>query len=219
MNCAEVFLIKVNVSGSIPMQKKAVSDFSHKLVSSYTAESIGISESDIQFVYGEHGKPYIKGNPIYFNVSHCANVILAAFGQEEIGADIEIVRGFKASVAERFFTDDEKTYIDLSADNNEMNRRFFEIWTAKESFLKFCGVGLSGGFDFCTADKNGVRADVVSSELGKGKIIHCGGRIKFDENDIMLHNTSKNDSLEAEYVVSVCGREIDSIHFQLFQSI
>lgn len=223
MSCAEVFLFKADVSSSencsVSVKKKAVSDFSHKFVSEHVSRMVGVPAEKLKYVFGEHGKPYIKGNPIYFNVSHCGNVILTAFCQEEIGVDIEIVREFNSDVPKRFFTEEERQYIDLSADKAEENRRFFEIWTAKEAFLKFCGVGISGGFDFCTADEKGVRGQIFSSKLGNANIIHCGGKIKLDKKDVLIYNDTNCNCCLVDYQISVCGREIDRINFQLVQNM
>lgn len=219
MNCVDVFMFKTSVdkfaNAPISVQKKAVSDFSREFVSAHVLQITGIPVNELEYVYGVHGKPYIKGNPLYFNVSHCGNVILSAFASEEIGVDIEIVRKFNNAVPRRFFTDEERDYMDMSFDEAEADRRFFEIWTAKEAFLKLLGVGISGGFDFCTADEKGVRTDVFSPKFGNAKIIHRGVETELCKNDIVLNNIPRSDNFVYEYQISVCGREINEINLQL----
>jgi phosphopantetheine--protein transferase-like protein len=218
MNYVDLFLLKADLSGfrdsSIAVQKKAVSDFSRRFVRQHVSKIIGVPAENLKFAYGERGKPYIKENPLYLNVSHCGNVVLAAFAPEEIGADIELVRSFNEGVVRRFFTDEERRYITLSADRSEEECRFFEIWTAKEAFLKFCGTGISGGFDFSTADENGLREEIFSPKLGTASVIHCGGRIKLTKSDIISNNTIKNNNYTAEYTISICSRNVNNVNFR-----
>lgn len=223
MSRADVFLFRVNTdelaNRSISAQKKAVSDFSREFVSFHTSQVTGVSPDKLEYIYGEHGKPYIKGNPLYFNVSHCGNIVLAAFASEEIGADIELVRTFNWAVVKKLFTCEEKNYMELSPNQTEADKRFFEIWTAKEAFLKLLGVGISGGLGFCTADEKGLRTDIFSPKFGSSRIIHKGGKIELCKNDIMLYNMKKYDGFANKYQISVCGREIRGINFQLIKNI
>jgi 4'-phosphopantetheinyl transferase len=67
---------------------------------------------DLQFEFGEHGKPYLVGGGLHFNLSHSEEQgMLAVTPLGEIGVDIESmerkveIRG----IAERFFSDREST--------------------------------------------------------------------------------------------------------------
>lgn len=117
----------------------------------------------------EKGKPYIENGRVCFNVSHSANLKVVAIGNSEVGIDVELLRRVDLSVARRF-TQEEYNYITQTDSNN----RFFEIWTKKEAYLKYKGMGISGGLSsfnvlempqmFQTFLKNGYIITVCSDE-------------------------------------------------------
>ena len=87
--------------------------------------------------YNENRKPYIKNNPIFFNISHSGKYIVCVVSDKEIGVDIqEIV--YKNKVIDRICTVNEKK----QAINPE---NFTKMWVKKESYVKKLGIGLSYG--------------------------------------------------------------------------
>lgn len=110
--------------------------------------------------YNAHGKPYVEGNPWYFNLSHAGNYAVAAFADAPVGVDIEQMGRAKAAVAKRFFTEEEQEMLAGSLDEpEEWQRRFAWIWTRKESYIKAVGEGMRIPLDsFCVlldGDKEG----------------------------------------------------------------
>lgn len=103
----------------------------------------------ISIVNDELGKPYIKNPPnIFFNISHTHNVIAIAFSTNKVGVDIEKETETSSKIAKRFFTPKECEYIMSSS--NEHSKAFLEIWTKKEAFVKYLGLGLRKPLnDFC----------------------------------------------------------------------
>ena len=101
--------------------------------------------------YNAHGKPYVEGNPLYFNLSHAGNYAVAAFADAPVGVDIEQTGRAKAAVAKRFFTEEEQEMLAGSLDEpEEWQRRFAWIWTRKESYIKAVGEGMRIPLDsFC----------------------------------------------------------------------
>ena len=98
---------------------------------------------DLQFSYGEKGKPYLQGEGMpFFNCSHAGDLVLCAVSDREIGCDIEVCGKSGAKIAKRFFQPAEQQWIQ-AADPKEQPGIFCELWTRKESFLKACGQGLS----------------------------------------------------------------------------
>lgn len=100
---------------------------------------------ELRFDYGEHGKPYLRGERISFNVSHSGNTLLIAVTtNEEVGIDVERVRSDLAheKVARRFFSPAEVEELS-SLDAALRPRAFFRCWTLKEAFVKVKGVGLA----------------------------------------------------------------------------
>ena len=87
--------------------------------------------------YNEYGKPYIKNNPIYFNISHSKEYIVCAVSDSEIGVDIEHLT-YNAATAKRICTEDELKLVKNAHD-------FTKIWVKKEAYIKMIGIGLEYG--------------------------------------------------------------------------
>ena len=92
---------------------------------------------------GEYGKPFIAANyNLHFNLSHSGDYIVCAFNNSEIGIDIEEITERDAEAISAFFSLQEKC-----AYNNkspiEKEGFFFDLWTAKESFIKAIGNGFA----------------------------------------------------------------------------
>lgn len=105
-----------------------------------TLKRYGFSARDVRI--GRNGKPVCEG--IYFNLSHSADMVLCAVSNVPVGCDIEKVTDAPLDIGERVFHEKERLYI-FSADANEQERerRFFRLWTMKESYLKMTGEGMS----------------------------------------------------------------------------
>ena len=90
------------------------------------------------------GKPYIQGQEAFcYNLSHSGRWVVMAYGDSPVGIDVQQIRmepGKEQRIC-RLFAVEEADYI-LEAKEKERIHRFFRIWTAKESYLKFLGVGL-----------------------------------------------------------------------------
>lgn len=89
---------------------------------------------------------------LYFNISHSETYVAAVVATEEIGIDIEVFRPFPLKLAKRICSKEELVYIfgHTPADsdynqnkNDDCLRRFMEIWTAKEAYLKCTGKGIT----------------------------------------------------------------------------
>lgn len=121
---------------------RKLSLYSEVLVRLIACKILGIRNNEINFGKGKFGKPFIKNiKSFYFNVSHTRNAIAVAFLDMEVGVDIEMVRSDEYDIAERFFTASEFKYI--YKDNIGKEKRFFEIWTKKEAYIKYVGKGLT----------------------------------------------------------------------------
>ena len=90
---------------------------------------------------GIGGKPEVAGGGAHFNVAHSLDRVVCAISDMPIGVDVETVRPIEPDIAGRFFAAGECADI-LSVPESERSRRFFQIWTLKESYLKAVGAGL-----------------------------------------------------------------------------
>jgi len=99
----------------------------------------------LSFSYSAHGKPFLAGDTIRFNMSHSHGIALYAVTRgREVGIDIERIRVDVevAEIAERFFSC--RGAAMLRALSAEVQREaFFNCWTRKEAYIKARGEGLS----------------------------------------------------------------------------
>jgi 4'-phosphopantetheinyl transferase len=105
--------------------------------------------AELRFEYGAHGKPFLPGSSLRFNVSHSRGLgLIAVTRGREIGIDVEAIRNDLADekIAERFFSPGEVTAL-LSLPSEERIPAFFRCWTRKEAFIKADGRGLTRGLD------------------------------------------------------------------------
>lgn len=113
------------------------------LVRAEICQLMGCKNNDLIFSTNKYGKPYIENIPgVHFNLSHSGHYVVSALSSEPVGIDIETIKPIDIAIAKRFFTQDEYKYIHNSKNGNELTR-FYEIWTMKESHIKWEGIGLS----------------------------------------------------------------------------
>lgn len=96
--------------------------------------------SDLTLAYDVHGKPYFPRLPqLQFNISHSGKLWACAFSREPLGLDLQqhSQHSWKA-MSQRFFHPLEMQYVQQNGEN-----AFFDVWSAKESYLKYLGCGLS----------------------------------------------------------------------------
>ena len=112
-----------------------------------------------------------------FNLSHSGMYVAAAFGTEDIGVDVELMRTGKQKIAQRFFAEDERKYLEKCW----TDEAFTGIWTRKEAYIKAVGTGIAMSLDsFSTMEEQvgeyylktwNVERDVWLSVCRKGSAI------------------------------------------------
>lgn len=120
------------------------------LTRKYLSRLYNIPEEKLEIKKGEKGKPYVLNIPAHFNVSHSGDYTVLAISDRPIGIDLEIIRDFSAILAKKYFNEDELKYISGNSSSRKkslMQKCFYEIWTAKEAYLKFTGKGIAGGIN------------------------------------------------------------------------
>ncbi len=104
----------------------------------------------------DKGKPYFPLCPgLQFSISHSGSYWVCVFAEELVGVDIqehtkkndetmEAAASRYRKLARRFFHPDEASYVQEQTENSY--DRFFRIWAAKESYVKYTGSGIDGRF-------------------------------------------------------------------------
>lgn len=111
---------------------------------------VDVAPEAIAFTKGQYDKPYLYPDTGWqFNLSHSADKGLLAVGQvERVGVDIEQQRNTRdlSALAKRFFTAREHREL-LACGEDDFVRRFYQLWCAKEAFIKAVGQGMSYSLD------------------------------------------------------------------------
>lgn len=130
---------KRSVCGDM-LAKKAVAEFSD------------IRAEDVKLSTKENGKPYPANADAHINISHSGDWVVCAISQKPVGIDIEEIRPINLKIAKRFYTEEEIFYLFghtpqesefTETKDYVVHKRFFEIWTAKEAYLKYTGEGIT----------------------------------------------------------------------------
>ena len=108
-------------------------------------DEAGCPNPRAEWQYTPEGKPYIKGGP-FFSLSHCQKGLAVAVDSSPIGIDIEQIRSYSPSLAERTMNEQELAEITASDDPA---RAFIRLWTRKEAYLKWKGTGITEDLREC----------------------------------------------------------------------
>ena len=104
-----------------------------------TNDMLPAEDCDVEILRTEHGKPYVEGNPWYFNVSHSGEYLVMVFDTVPVGIDVQEERVVKKPelIAKRF-SEEEREYA-LSGGPEA----FYRVWCRKEAYAKCVGSGLT----------------------------------------------------------------------------
>ena len=112
----------------------------------------GIDVLGQDIIYGKNGKPYIKNNTKYFNFSYSGELGVIGISDRELGIDIEKVKKYDERVVKKVYSREEEEFIRNSKDRDY---EFTKLWTYKEAFVKYKGVGIDNSFDKLNFINNG----------------------------------------------------------------
>lgn len=177
------------ISACFDEMAKKESLYSHIAVKIIIKREFGINIDEIAIVTDEMGKPHIAGHPeIHFNISHTDNLIAIALSHTEVGVDVQTELCPKIKIAKRFFTAQECDYI--YSDDENTAKRFTEIWTKKEAYIKCSGIGLRTPLnEFCVLG-DGFKNMFKTFEIGNCLISFYDGQ---PDNDISLVEMTENE--------------------------
>ena len=102
------------------------------------ARRMNCEPQQIEIEVNEHGKPYLPGNGLYFNISHSADLLCMAFHHEPIGVDVQQIRPAAATLrlAERMMCDEQ---LHNWRERGQPVEEFFACWCAAEALVKHAG--------------------------------------------------------------------------------
>ena len=167
---------------------KVLSAVTYLLFRKGIAEEYGISD-ELYWDSGRYGKPYLPDNPgSFFSISHCDCCAVCVVSDSEVGVDVQDDRGISADLAEMMCSKSELSLINDSIGKEPIIRR---IWTLKEAYLKYLGVGLD--HDLKKLDFSDVEAErfrkydscFTYAEKGKYSLAVCGEKY-FSSDDFCI---------------------------------
>jgi 4'-phosphopantetheinyl transferase len=164
----EVFAVKVDLALSIEKmqnlleyvdsdKQKRIEAFHRKedkvrclvgdiLVRYILAEKLNISPSHLKFFRNAYGKPFLKDENLFFNLSHSGCWVAAVFDNEENGIDVQEIGEADLFIAEKFFRRNEYREL-LKVAEYDRADIFYKWWSLKECYIKTTGRGLSQPLD------------------------------------------------------------------------
>lgn len=99
---------------------------------------------------------------LHFSISHSGDFWACAMAAQEVGLDLQQhTKGRREHISKRFFHPLENEYLKK---NNY--RDFFDVWAAKESYVKFTGSGIGEDFGgFSAASEDGLAKEINGIQL------------------------------------------------------
>lgn len=131
----------------------------------------GISESDVKIERTKLGKPYVLDLPCHFSISHSGDYVFCALSEQVLGIDAEQIREMDLSFAADAFSEEEVRLLS-SESGAAKTRLFFALWTLKESYVKWLGMGFYRNPESYTIRISGTKASVYDNEAEETPNFH-----------------------------------------------
>ena len=162
------------------LQSAAAHELLHQCLPLYAStRRIRLTDSPV-ILRTEMGKPYFPDFPdVHFNLSHSGERVMCVISPFEVGCDVEIIKGDRGRLAERFFKPEESAWIKHFETLEKQSEAFYRLWTLKECYMKVTGRGMS-----LMPDKFALRVD----ENENISLYHDGDRPEYDFREIDLHD-------------------------------
>jgi len=136
------------------------------LVRTVLSRYVPLDPRDWMFATNAFGRPYVANSSpatsrLSFNVSHTDGlIVMGVTTGPALGVDVENVdvRDLYTGIADKYFSPSEVADL-YSLPKPQQHKRFFDIWTLKESYIKARGMGLAislDGFSFRFPGEHGI---------------------------------------------------------------
>ncbi len=133
------------------------------------AGCLGQAPGRLRFGRQAHGKPFLVGSDLHFNMSHSGDWLLVAVTwNRPVGVDVERIRPLSRmeALAEHCLAPAELAQW-RHLDKARQTPAFFRFWTGKEAFIKADGRGLSLGVKRCVLALDPLRLLAVPEGCGR----------------------------------------------------
>jgi len=160
------------------------------------AQILACTPHEINFSIATHGKPFLAGSHLQFNLSHShEKALIAVTLNNAVGVDVEKIKvHFELGVAQKYFSAEEYAGLLAVSDKQDQVNMFYQIWSRKEALIKCSGLGVHhklAGFSVPTA-----------SEISQASI-------KLDNEEYFLSSVQVTDG----YAAAVVTRYAADIHY------
>lgn len=139
---------------------------SHELLRRAVGRYLHREMEELSLKQGEFGKPALEDWPqVHFSISHSERIWACAVGPCALGLDLQKQYEKKGDrLARRFFHAEEIAWLE----QNDFEQ-FSRVWTYKESYVKYTGIGLRRGLDYFSVIP-GIRCGEIHTEESGGRI-------------------------------------------------
>ncbi|MCF0122476.1 MAG: 4'-phosphopantetheinyl transferase superfamily protein [Lachnospiraceae bacterium] len=156
--------------------------------------------------YKKKGKPYFKKHSEFFlSITHSGEYWACALSNLQVGIDLqmhilregetEYAAGMRyANLAKRFFHEKEANYVQAKASY----KKFFRIWAAKESYVKYTGKGID--------DEFGSFSVIPESENSLPEYYSGDGYATWTAAGVCFVECLKGKIKNSDYTLCVCGK-------------
>lgn len=166
------------------------------LIRYLACKKLHIRNRDIEIERNVYGKPSLRNYcNFHYNISHAGSWVISAISDQLVGADIEQVKSIDLGIAKRYFSKSEYESIMSESKENRQNV-FYQFWTAKESYVKYMGKGLSMPLNsfsvlgeksrYCTIDID-TSCLIQTLKLDDYVISICHSILEFQQLSIIRH--------------------------------
>ena len=172
------------VSGKTPEEKKEQSRAGYRLLAEMikTRYAYDPEKETDSVMRTETGKPYLRLHPeLFFNISHSGEWIACALGNVPVGIDIQYHREINLEqTAGKICTPQEWKLFTQADTEKEKKNILFQIWTKKESYLKFTGEGIRR--ELCEISYEGCRFYQLEMPEGYSGMVCVKSQMPEEEN-------------------------------------
>ncbi|WP_050740127.1 4'-phosphopantetheinyl transferase family protein [Acetobacterium bakii] len=150
------------------IQSQALSLGAEVLMKKAMLKSFGI-KGNLIIEKSEQGKPrLLKHSGIHYNLSHSGNYVVCALSNKAVGLDLQKMDRLNLDLATRYFAQEEVVWLfDLPVEKQK--KGFFDLWTIKESYMKFTGRGFALPMSSFTVRLEGKLLDAGGVSIFEGE--------------------------------------------------